>query len=206
VTAERARRVAGEFGDRVAYREIDTSDHGTVAEWGLADALLVDGKRVMTGPPLSPTASGRSWRSGWRGSEGRPAFPLRRRRAADDDRWSAGTPSSTSPPRARPATPCRAASTPGGSTWGACSRSPWICAARWSPSTCRGRFDLRLYTMAQASLAGTLLLCGALALLTAAPRLVLATLGANASSTCCSTRRRSSGATASTFSPPSPGA
>jgi hypothetical protein len=40
-------------------------------------------------------------------------------------------------------------------------------------------FDLRLYTMAQASLAGTLLLCAALALLTAAPRLVLATLGAN---------------------------
>jgi hypothetical protein len=40
-------------------------------------------------------------------------------------------------------------------------------------------FDLRLYTMAQASLAGTLLLCGALALLTAAPRLVFAVLGAN---------------------------
>jgi hypothetical protein len=41
-------------------------------------------------------------------------------------------------------------------------------------------FDLRLYTMAQASLAGTLLLCAALALLTRAPRLVLAVLGANA--------------------------
>jgi hypothetical protein len=41
-------------------------------------------------------------------------------------------------------------------------------------------FDLRLYTMAQASLAGTLLLCAALALLTAAPRLVLAVLGTNA--------------------------
>jgi len=41
-------------------------------------------------------------------------------------------------------------------------------------------FDLRLYTMAQASLAGTLLLCAALALLTATPRLVLAVLGANA--------------------------
>ena len=41
-------------------------------------------------------------------------------------------------------------------------------------------FDLRLYTMAQASLAGTLLLCGALALLTAAPRLVLVVLGGNA--------------------------
>lgn len=54
VTAERARRVAGEFGDKVAFREIDTSEHATVAEWGLCDALLVDGKQVMTGPP--PTA------------------------------------------------------------------------------------------------------------------------------------------------------
>ena len=41
-------------------------------------------------------------------------------------------------------------------------------------------FDLRLYTMGQASLAGTLLLGGALALATAAPRLVLAVLGTNA--------------------------
>jgi hypothetical protein len=41
-------------------------------------------------------------------------------------------------------------------------------------------FDLRLYTMALASLAGTLLLCAALALLAAAPRLVFAVLGTNA--------------------------
>jgi hypothetical protein len=40
-------------------------------------------------------------------------------------------------------------------------------------------FDLRLYTMAQASLAGTLLLCAALAALTVAPRLVLSVLGLN---------------------------
>jgi len=54
VTAERARRVSSEFGDKVAFREIDTAEHATVAEWGLADALFVDGKRVMTGPPISP--------------------------------------------------------------------------------------------------------------------------------------------------------
>jgi hypothetical protein len=41
-------------------------------------------------------------------------------------------------------------------------------------------FDLRLYTMGLASLAGTLLLCAALAVATAAPRLVAAVLGANA--------------------------
>jgi len=41
-------------------------------------------------------------------------------------------------------------------------------------------FDLRLYTMAQASLAGTLLLCAALALLTRRVRIVFACLGVNA--------------------------
>jgi hypothetical protein len=41
-------------------------------------------------------------------------------------------------------------------------------------------FDLRLYTMGQASLAGILLLCAALAVLTAAPRLVLPVLAVNA--------------------------
>lgn len=41
-------------------------------------------------------------------------------------------------------------------------------------------FDLRLYTMAQASLAGTLLLCAALAALARAPRRVFGLLGANA--------------------------
>jgi hypothetical protein len=41
-------------------------------------------------------------------------------------------------------------------------------------------FDLRLYTMALASLAGTLLLCAALASVAAAARLVFVVLGANA--------------------------
>ena len=41
-------------------------------------------------------------------------------------------------------------------------------------------FDLRLYTMAQASLAGTLLLGAALAAMSAAPRLVASVLGLNA--------------------------
>jgi hypothetical protein len=54
VTAERARRFACEFGEAAVYREVDTSEHATVAEWGLADALFVDGKQVMTGPPISP--------------------------------------------------------------------------------------------------------------------------------------------------------
>jgi GNAT superfamily N-acetyltransferase len=54
VTAERARRVAAEFGDGVVFREVDTSEHAIVADWGLADALFVDGRQVATGPPISP--------------------------------------------------------------------------------------------------------------------------------------------------------
>jgi GNAT superfamily N-acetyltransferase len=54
VTAERARRVAGEFGDKVAFHEVDVSERAAIAEWGLGDALFVDRKQVMTGPPMSP--------------------------------------------------------------------------------------------------------------------------------------------------------
>ena len=53
LNAERAIRMAREFGDRVVVREIDTSEHHTVAEWGLADAVFLDGKRLMTGPPVT---------------------------------------------------------------------------------------------------------------------------------------------------------
>jgi GNAT superfamily N-acetyltransferase len=50
---ERAKRAAAEFGDRVVFREIDTSDSGSVAEWGVADAVLVDGRNLQKGPPPS---------------------------------------------------------------------------------------------------------------------------------------------------------
>lgn len=50
---ERARRAAAEFGDRVAFREIDTSSRAAAAEWGVVDAVLVDGKNVQKGPPPS---------------------------------------------------------------------------------------------------------------------------------------------------------
>lgn len=50
---ERARRAAAELGDRVVFREIDTSDRRVVAEWGQADAVLVDGKNLQKGPPPS---------------------------------------------------------------------------------------------------------------------------------------------------------
>jgi GNAT superfamily N-acetyltransferase len=50
---ERAKRAAAEIGDKVVFREIDTSTREAVAEWGVADAVLVDGKNVQKGPPPS---------------------------------------------------------------------------------------------------------------------------------------------------------
>ena len=50
---ERAKRAAAEFGAKVVFREIDTSARRAVAEWGVADAVFVDGKNLQKGPPPS---------------------------------------------------------------------------------------------------------------------------------------------------------
>lgn len=50
---ERARRAAGELGDKVAFREIDTSLRSSAAEWGASDQVFVDGKSLQQGPPPS---------------------------------------------------------------------------------------------------------------------------------------------------------
>ena len=50
---ERAKRAASEFGDKVAFTEIDTFNRETFLEWGIADALFIDGKEIITGPPPS---------------------------------------------------------------------------------------------------------------------------------------------------------
>jgi GNAT superfamily N-acetyltransferase len=53
LVVERARRAANELGDKAAYCEIDTSEPGAVAKWGISDAVFVDGKVVRGGPPPS---------------------------------------------------------------------------------------------------------------------------------------------------------
>ncbi len=53
LTAERARRAAAGFGDAVAFTEGDTSERNAFLEWGISDALFIDGKPVRTGPPPS---------------------------------------------------------------------------------------------------------------------------------------------------------
>ncbi len=53
LAVERARRAAAELGDKVVFREIDTSEPAAIATWGFSDALFVDGKAMRTGPPPS---------------------------------------------------------------------------------------------------------------------------------------------------------
>lgn len=50
---ERARRISSEFGNKVIYREIDTSTRTAVREWGLSDGLFVNERSIYKGPPLS---------------------------------------------------------------------------------------------------------------------------------------------------------
>lgn len=50
---ERAKRAASEFGEKVIFRQIDTSDRDTFLEWGISDGLFIDDKQIRTGPPPS---------------------------------------------------------------------------------------------------------------------------------------------------------
>ncbi len=50
---ERAHRAAAELGDKVLLRSYDTMDRGVFLDWGIFDAIFVDGKEIGSGPPLS---------------------------------------------------------------------------------------------------------------------------------------------------------
>lgn len=51
LTYERAKRAVEELGSGVIFNEIDTSDTQILEEWGITDALYIDGKSVRNGPP-----------------------------------------------------------------------------------------------------------------------------------------------------------
>jgi len=50
---ERAKRASQEFGNKVEFQEIQTSNREVLEEWGISDALFIDGKQLSTGPPPS---------------------------------------------------------------------------------------------------------------------------------------------------------
>ena len=51
---ERAKRASAEFGDKVVFQGIDTSERDVFLAWGISDALFIRISGVL------PTASGRS--------------------------------------------------------------------------------------------------------------------------------------------------
>lgn len=53
IVFERARRAAAELGNKAVFQAIDTSDREVFLDWGISDALFIDGKQVRTGPPPS---------------------------------------------------------------------------------------------------------------------------------------------------------
>ena len=53
IAHERAKRAATEFGDLVEHQVFDTFDEEVFEEWGIVDALYIDGKQINTGPPPS---------------------------------------------------------------------------------------------------------------------------------------------------------
>ncbi len=52
VVFERAKRASAEFGDKVVFESIDTSDRDVFLEWGISDGIFIDGKQISYGPPL----------------------------------------------------------------------------------------------------------------------------------------------------------
>jgi hypothetical protein len=53
ITCERAKRAALDFPGKIELNEFDTIDSKILNEWGINDAVYIDGKEVMTGPPVS---------------------------------------------------------------------------------------------------------------------------------------------------------
>lgn len=53
IVHERAKRAALEIGEPVHFEEISTFDKNNFEEWGISDALFIDGKKLRNGPPPS---------------------------------------------------------------------------------------------------------------------------------------------------------
>lgn len=52
IVYERAKRAVQEFGDKVVFIEIDTSDRDIMVEWGISDGLFINNKQIGSGPPV----------------------------------------------------------------------------------------------------------------------------------------------------------
>ena len=53
IASERAKRASGEFPGKINLQEFETADRETFREWGISDALYIDGKEMNIGPAPS---------------------------------------------------------------------------------------------------------------------------------------------------------
>jgi len=53
ITFERAKKAASEFGGKVRFVHVDTSNRDTFLEWGIDNAVFIDDAEITTGPPLT---------------------------------------------------------------------------------------------------------------------------------------------------------
>jgi len=53
ITCERAKRASLDFPGKINLLEYDTIDNEVAKEWGINDALFIDGKELFLGPPMS---------------------------------------------------------------------------------------------------------------------------------------------------------
>jgi len=50
IACERARRASMDFPGKVSLQEFETTNKEVVKEWGINDALYIDGKEIRVGP------------------------------------------------------------------------------------------------------------------------------------------------------------
>jgi GNAT superfamily N-acetyltransferase len=53
IVYERAKRACAEFGEKVIFKSIDTSDRDVFLGWGISDGVFINEKQISFGPPLS---------------------------------------------------------------------------------------------------------------------------------------------------------
>jgi len=53
ITAERITRISGEHPDTVVLQTVDSENRENLEEWGICDAVFVNGKKLQYGPPPS---------------------------------------------------------------------------------------------------------------------------------------------------------
>jgi len=53
IVYERTKRAIQDFADKIEFKEYQTLNQEVQKEWGIVDALFIDGKQIRTGPPPS---------------------------------------------------------------------------------------------------------------------------------------------------------